>query len=458
MSEHDIQRAIPQAVEAEQAVIGALLFDNDAIDRIGELKVEHFYRGDHRAIFAELTKLIRERVPADVVTVHERLQAQGRAADCGGMAYLNALTQNTPSSANVARYADIVRDRAMKRGLSSLGSMLQDMAFNPAGASAAELVERAYDKLECLSASGERNDMADMQASMSEYVGIVGEQYDGKHVATPTGFDALDDQLNGGLNGGDLIIVGARPAMGKTAFAMGIGRNIAETLPVAVFSMEMPRRQLMQRLTSTLGSIPMGDLAHPKRMTDAQWTQFTAAVGRANELKLHIDDRPARTLADIRAQCRTLKRKHGLGLVIVDYLGLMAGGEGDNRTQQVGANSRGMKALAKELDVPIILLAQLNRGLESRPDKRPMMADLRDSGEIEQDADAVLFLYRDEVYHPDTMDRGLCEVIIGKQRNGPIGRIALGYQGIYTRFTNMESGRDFGRRPEPTRRNRGFDG
>ncbi|VVD96075.1 replicative DNA helicase [Pandoraea iniqua] len=454
MSDHDILRAVPQSVESEQAVIGALLFDNDAIDRIGDLKVEHFYRGDHRAIFAEIMKLIGANRPADVFTVFESLGE--RAADFGGMQYLDKLSSSVPGSANIGRYAEIVRDRAIKRGLSSLGSMLQDMAFNPDGASAAELVERAYGQLEAFANSDQREDMADLQTAMTEYIELLQTQHEGQVVAMPTGFSDLDEKLDGGMNGGDLIIVGGRPSMGKTAFVMGIGQHIAEQKPVAVFSMEMPKKQLMRRLVASLGSIPMGILGDPRRMDDDHWPKLTHAMQRAKNLQFFIDDRPARTLGDIRSRCRTVKRKHGLGLVIVDYLTLMASGEGDNRTQQVGANSRGLKVLAKELDVPVVVLAQLNRGLESRSDKRPMMSDLRDSGEIEQDADTVMFLYRDEVYNPDTPDKGLCEVILAKQRNGEIGRLALVYEGMFTRFKDMESGREYGHTPAPKRQARGF--
>lgn len=454
MSDHDILRAVPQSIESEQAVIGALLFDNDAIDRIGDLKTEHFFRGDHRAIFAEIVKLIGANRPADVFTVFESLG--DRAQDFGGMQYLDKLSSNVPGSANIARYAEIVRDRAMKRGLSSLGSMLQDMAFNPDGASAAELIERAYSQLEAFAACDDQDDMADLQTAMTEYIELLETQHEGRVVATPTGFTDLDEKLDGGMNGGDLIIVGGRPSMGKTAFVMGVGKNVAESMPVAVFSMEMPKKQLMRRLVASLGSIPMGILGDPRRMQDEHWPKLTHAMQRAQNLRFFIDDKPARSLSDIRASCRALKRKHGLGLVIVDYLGLMAGGEGDNRTQQVGANSRGLKVLAKELDVPVIVLAQLNRGLEQRPNKRPMMSDLRDSGEIEQDADTVMFLYRDEVYNPDTPDRGLCEVILAKQRNGEPGRVALSYEGMFTRFRDMESGREYGHTPAPKRQSRGF--
>lgn len=454
MSDHDISRAIPQSIESEQAVIGALLFDNDAIDRIGDLKAEHFYRGDHRAIFAEIVKLIGANRPADVFTVFESLG--DRAADFGGMQYLDKLSSSVPGSANIGRYAEIVRDRAMKRGLSSLGSMLQDMAFNPDGSSAADLVERAYAQLEAFCATADKDSMVGIEEAMSEYIEQLDQQYDGKIVATPTGFADLDSRLDGGMNGGDLIIIGGRPAMGKTAFVMGIGQHVAEQKTVAVFSMEMPKKQLMRRLVASLGSIPMGILGDPRRMEDGHWPKLTHAMERAKNLQFFIDDRPARTLADIRSRCRTLKRKHGLGLVIVDYLGLMAGGEGDNRTQQVGANSRGLKVLAKELDVPVAVLAQLNRGLESRSDKRPMMSDLRDSGEIEQDADTVLFLYRDEVYNPDTMDKGICEVIVAKQRNGETGRLALVYEGMFTRFKDLDTGREYGRTP-PKRQSRGFN-
>lgn len=447
MSNQDNNRPIA-AIEAEQAVIGALLFENDAIDRIAGLKAEHFFRADHRTIFTEIVAMLSANQPADAFTVFGRISAKGGADAIGGIGYLNDLAANVPGAANVAHYAEMVIDRAQKRGLAAAGSRMQEMAHNPNGASAGELVERAQAEVERLAEGRAAAAPVLAAQGLSHFLVGMERRLGGEIAPARTGFDDLDDRIAGGLKGGDLIIVAARPSMGKTAFSLNVASNVAESKPTLFLSMEMPAEQLHARMMARHAGVNYGHLIEPKKLTDFEWGQLPAGIARIEGLSLYFDDQPALSLLDIRGKARAIKRRHGLGLIVVDYLGLMSGGTGDNRTQEIGCYSRGLKSLAKELDVPIIALAQLNRGLEQRADKRPVMSDLRDSGEIEQDADTILFLYRDEVYHPDSPDRGLCEVIIGKQRNGPLGRVALGFQGEFQRFTTLEAGVSFGRRDE----------
>ncbi|EON11930.1 replicative DNA helicase [Pandoraea sp. SD6-2] len=450
MSDNDL-RHIVEATESEQSVLGALLIDNQAIDSITDLKPSHFYRGDHALIFKVIGEMLAANEPADVITVNERLQSVGKAEYAGGLKYLNDLATNTPSSANIARYAGIVIDRSTRRALSAAGSRMQEMALSPNGATAGELVDRAQAEVERL-AEG-RAAPAPVLASegLSHFLVAMERRLDGEITATRTGFDALDDKIAGGLKDGDLIIVAARPSMGKTAFSLNVASNVAESEPTLFLSMEMPTEQLHSRMMARHAGVNYGHLVEPKKLTDFEWGQLPAGISRIENLSLYFDDQPALSLLDIRSKARSIKRRHGLGLIVVDYLSLMSGGKGDNRTQEIGSYSRGLKALAKELSVPVIALAQLNRDLEKRPNKRPTMSDLRDSGEIEQDADTILFLYRDEVYHPDSPDRGICEVIIGKQRNGPLGHVALGFQGEFQRFSNLEAGVSFGHREDAAR-------
>lgn len=450
MSNQENNRPIA-AVEAEQAVLGALLFENDAIDRIAGLKAEHFFRADHRTIFAEIVAMLSANQPADAFTVFGCISAKGGAEAIGGIGYLNDLASNVPGAANVAHYAKMVTDRAQMRGLAAAGSRMQEMAHNPNGATAGELVDRAQAEVERL-AEGRAVAAPILAAEgLSHFLVGMERRFDGEINPARTGYDALDERIAGGMKGGDLIIVAARPSMGKTAFSLNVASNVAASKPTLFLSMEMPAEQLHARMMARHAGVNFGHLIEPKKLTDMEWGQLPAGVGRINDLSLYFDDQPGLSLLDIRSKARGIKRRHGLGLIVVDYLGLMTGGQGDNRTQEIGSYSRGLKSLAKELDVPIIALAQLNRSLEQRADKRPVMSDLRDSGEIEQDADTILFLYRDEVYHADSPDRGLCEVIIGKQRNGPLGRVALGFQGEFQRFTNLEAGVSFGHREDGAR-------
>jgi len=437
MSHADI-RDVPHSIEAEQSILGALLLDNDAIDRVEGLGREHFYRADHAAVFGAICELITAGQPADVVTVYERFAAKGDSEHIGGLSYLNALAQSTPSSANIKRYSALVRDKAVKRQLLTLAADVPEMVM---GADEARIVvDRIQSKLENLAQERVKSEPIKASDDLGNYIDRLQEAAEGKIKAIPTGFRDLDDKLGGGMRGGELIIAAGRPAMGKTAFALGIARNVALNYSALVLSMEMPRDQLHDRNIAALGRIHMQHLRQPEKMTDDDWQRFTVAAHKITDLNLYLDDQPALTLLEVRSKARTVKRKHGLNLLVVDYLGLMTGGPSENRNQEVGSYSRGLKALAKELDIPIIALAQLNRGLENRADKRPGMADLRDSGEIEQDADTIMFLYRDEVYDPNSQANGICESLIGKQRQGETGMVPLAYQGEHTAFHDLQRG------------------
>ncbi|ALD93484.1 replicative DNA helicase [Cupriavidus gilardii CR3] len=442
---------VPHSVEAEQAVLGGLLLDNDAIDRVGDLQVDHFYRGDHRAIYAQIRELLATGTGADTITVYERLAAKGQAADCGGLGYLNELTLTTPSAANIGRYAAVVRDRAVKRSLLALANEVPAMVVGDAEARI--VVDRVQAKLEQLSRERVKTEPIRASEGMADFCDLLTAQLEGKVQPLSTGFRDLDEKLGGGFRPGELVIVAGRPAMGKTAFALNIAANVARQSGSLVLSMEMPLAQLHQRNTAMLGRIPMARLRQPDLMTNEDWNNVTAAAARIADLSLFLDDQPALTLLEVRAKARAVKRKHGLALLIVDYLGLMTGGPSENRNQEVGSYSRGLKALAKELDITVLALAQLNRDLERRADKRPTMADLRDSGEIEQDADIICFLYRDEVYDPDSMAKGVCEVLIEKQRQGETGMVPLAYRGEFVLFSDLAYGF---RMPEPKRQGRKF--
>lgn len=429
---------VPHSIEAEQAVLGCLLLENDAVDRLDGLAREHFYRAEHAAIFGQICELIASGAGADVVTVYERFAARGETEMMGGLQYLNAMVLNTPSTVNVGRYAAVIMDKAVKRHLLALSSDMQEMAT---GAEEARLVvDHIQSRLEGMAQERARSEPVRASDDLGNYFDQLQAEVEGAVSATSTGFRDLDDKLGGGLRGGELVIVAGRPAMGKTAFALNIANAVAELGASLVLSMEMPKAQLHQRNVAMMGKIPLNHLRMPDRMTDDDWNRVTHATQHIAALHLWLDDQPALTLLEIRSKARLVKRKHGLKLLVVDYLGLMSGGPSENRNQEVGSYSRGLKALAKELDIPVIALAQLNRGLENRQNKRPTMADLRDSGEIEQDADIIMFLYRDEVYNPNSQAKGVCEVLVEKQRMGETGMVPLGYQGEFTLFTNLARG------------------
>ena len=438
-------RVPPHSIEAEQSVLGGLLLDNAAWDRIADFVSESdFYRYDHRVIFQHMVKLIGNARPADVITVYESLAAVSKAEEVGGLTYLNALAQNTPSAANIRHYAEIVRDRGVLRKLITVADEISGDAFAPQGKEVKQMLDAAESKIFAIAEEGSRgaSGFVSIQPLLTQVVERIDELYNRDSssdiTGVPTGFVDLD-RMTSGLQPGDLVIVAGRPSMGKTAFSINIGENVAidTGLPVAVFSMEMGGAQLAMRMLGSVGRLDQHRL-RTGRLVDEDWPRLTHAIQKMNDAQLYIDETPALSSMELRARSRRLARQCGkLGLIIVDYLQLMTGNSaGENRATEISEISRNLKGLAKELGCPVIALSQLNRSLEQRPNKRPVMSDLRESGAIEQDADVILFIYRDEVYNPDSPDKGTAEIIIGKQRNGPIGAVRLTFLGQYTKFDN----------------------
>ncbi|ARU32653.1 replicative DNA helicase [Sulfuriferula sp. AH1] len=439
----------PHSVEAEQSVLGGLLLENHAWDRIADV-ISHndFYRHDHRLIYQTITKLLEQGKPADVVTAGEALENLGELNNVGGLPYLVALAQNTPSAANIRRYAEIVRDRGIMRKLVEVGTDISESAYSPAGRSASDLLDQAESKVFDIAEAGAKGKQGflEIKPLLTQVVERIDELFsrDNQSDVTgiPTGFADLDSKT-AGLQPGDLIIVAGRPSMGKTAFSINMGENVAidSGLPVAIFSMEMGGAQLVMRMLGSIGRLDQHKI-RTGRLQDDDWQKLTYAVGKLNDAPIFIDETPALNSLELRARARRLHRQCGkLGLIIIDYLQLMSSvSSGENRATEISEISRSLKGLAKELNCPVIALSQLNRSLEQRPNKRPVMSDLRESGAIEQDADVILFIYRDEVYNPDSDDKGSAEIIIGKQRNGPIGTVRLTFLGEHTRFENYASG------------------
>jgi replicative DNA helicase len=442
------------AREQEQSVLGALLIHNDAIDRIGDLRVEHFYDSAHRAIFKAIYDLISVSKPADVITVFERLQANG--SDAADLTYLNALSQNTPSSANIARYAETVRDRAIKRGLIALGKETVELVSESIE-DAVALVDAVSSRLEALAQATVKSEPELAKDSLAAHIEAMDAVFNGaESMAISTGFPDLDAKLNGGLRRGNLIVLAGRPKMGKTAKALNIANNVAVGGVAGVLSMEMPRKELHDRNIASIGRIHLDHVTDPRKMTDQDWPKLTDAVRKISEMRLYLDVQPGLTLMQVRAKAKQIKRRAGqLDVLVIDYLQLM-NGEGDNRNAQIEGITRGLKNLAKELDIAILLLSQLNRELERRPNKRPVPSDLRDSGSIEQDADVVIFLYRDEVYNADSRDKGICEVDVALNRQGASGRVALVYIGEQTRFETLARSWSPPPPKTPPARSRGF--
>ena len=442
-------RLPPQSLEAEQAVIGGLLLDNTAFDRLADLLCpDDFYRGDHRQIYTAITSLIDKAHPADVVTVHEALSTIGKAEEIGGLIYLNRLAQDTPSAANIRRYAEIVRDRAILRRLIAVADDIANQALNPQGRDTRSLLDEAESKIFNINEEGARgrSGFQSLPDLLSQVVDRIGQLYDQSNhsgiTGVPTGFTDLD-KMTSGFQPGDLVIVAGRPSMGKTAFSLNIGEHVAvdQSLPVAVFSMEMGATQLAMRMVCSVGRLDQ-QRVRTGQLVDDDWPRLTNAIQKMQDSQLYIDETPGLNALELRSRARKLSRQCGqLGLVIVDYLQLMssASASGENRATEISEISRSLKGLAKELQCPVIALSQLNRSLEQRPNKRPVMSDLRESGAIEQDADVIIFIYRDEVYNPDSPEKGTAEIIIGKQRNGPIGTVRLTFLGKYTKFENYSS-------------------
>jgi replicative DNA helicase len=434
----------PHSIEAEQSVLGGLLLDNESWEKIADLLVEHdFYRRDHQLIFRGIAALFEQSEPVDVITLAEHHDKRGELDQVGELAYLGMLSRNTPSAANIVAYASIVRERSILRQLIAVGTTISNAAFNPEGRSSDEMLDHAEGQVFEIAERGAKRaggfvQVKEVLSKVIDRIDTLFEQ-DSAITGLSTGFTDFDEQTSG-LQPADLVIVAGRPSMGKTTFAMNLAENAAikSKEPVAVFSMEMPADALAMRMLSSLGQIDQHRLRTGK-LNDDDWPRLTSAIALLNEAPLFIDDTPALTVTELRARARRLKREHGLSLIVIDYIQLMQGSgkNNENRTTEVSEISRSLKALAKELEVPVIALSQLNRSLEQRTDKRPIMSDLRESGAIEQDADLIVFIYRDEVYNEDSPEKGKAEIIISKQRNGPIGKVFLTFQGKYTRFENF---------------------
>lgn len=440
----------PHSVEAEQSVLGGLLLESGALDKIIDLVSDgDFYRHEHRLIFRQIVHLNEQAKPVDVITVAEALENNGELDKAGGLSYLGTLAQNVPTAANIRRYGEIVRERSIMRKLVEVGSEIASSAYNPTGRDASQLLDEAERRVFEIAEAGSKGkqgffSMPPLLTQVVERIEtLYGREDHSEVTGTATGYTDLD-RMTSGLQAGDLVIVAGRPSMGKTAFSINIAENVAldSGKPVAIFSMEMGASQLAMRMLGSVGKLNQHDL-RTGRLQDDDWGRLTHALGKLNDAKIFIDETAALSSLELRARSRRLHRQHGeLGLIVVDYLQLMSGNAGkasENRATEISEISRSLKGLAKELQVPVIALSQLNRSLEQRPNKRPVMSDLRESGAIEQDADLILFIYRDEVYNNDSPDKGKAEIIIGKQRNGPIGTVALAFRGEYTRFENLAS-------------------
>jgi replicative DNA helicase len=443
-------RVPPHSVEAEQSVLGGLLLDNMAWDRAGDLLTDSdFYRYEHRLIYSAIGALVGQSKPADVITVFEQLQSLGKAQDSGGLQYLNALAQSVPSAANMRRYAEIVRERSILRKLIAASDDIATSAFNPQGRAVSTVLDEAESKIFQIGEEGSRQKQGfqGIDKLVVSLIDRVQELHDNgaeEVTGVRTGFYDLD-RMTAGLQKGDLMVLAARPSMGKTAFALNIAEHVAvrEELPVLVFSMEMGASQLALRLVGSLGHINQQNL-RTGRLDSAEWERLTDAVEKLGQVQLFIDETAALTSSELRARARRMARQFGqLGLIVIDYLQLMSGSSGsdENRATELGEISRGLKALAKELQCPVLALSQLNRSVETRQDKRPMMSDLRESGAIEQDADIIMFIYRDDYYTKEqSKEPGISEIIIAKQRNGPVGTVKLTFLKPETRFANLAPG------------------
>ena len=435
----------PHSIEAEQSVLGSLMLDNQSWEKTADLLVENdFYRRDHQLIFRAIADLFEQSQPVDVITLAEYHDKRGELDKVGELAYLGMLARNTPSSANIIAYASIVRERSILRQLIAVGTAISNVAFNPEGKSSEEMLDLAEGQVFEIAEKGAKRSggfiqVKEVLSRVVDRIDTLFEQ-DSPITGLSSGFNDFDEQTSG-MQPADLVIVAGRPSMGKTTFAMNLAEHAAikSKVPVAVFSMEMPADALAMRMLSSLGQIDQHRL-RTGRLNDDDWPRLTSAIALLNEAPLFIDDTPALTVTELRARARRLKREHGLSMIVIDYIQLMQGSSrssNENRATEISEISRSLKALAKELEVPVVALSQLNRSLEQRPNKRPIMSDLRESGAIEQDADLIVFIYRDEVYNEDSAEKGKAEIIISKQRNGPIGTVALTFQGKYTRFENF---------------------
>lgn len=456
-------RQPPYSIESEQSVLGSLMLRNEVFDDIADiLAPEDFHRADHQLIWSGICAMLNSGKPCDIVTLTEWLKERGQLEDAGGVRYLAELDQNTPSAANVRLYAQIVAERSVMRTLIAAGGDVSELGFRPNGRSTNELIDLAQSRLLSI---GARNPQEGPQLAggyLAEYSNDLHSRADRRRGGLTTGFSALDD-LTGGLEGGDFVVLAARPSMGKTALALNIAEHACADGAVAIFSAEMPRKQVIDRLVAARHQVPLQALRRPWELTEIDFDSVTDALKDIGKMPLLIDDSSSPSITQVRSRCRRISRKHKLALIVVDYLQLLTA-PGEKRYMQIDEISRGCKALAKELNVPLIALCQLNRGVESRDDKRPRMSDLREAGGIEQDADLIAYVYRHEYYNRDTdAHRGIAEIGILKQRNGPLGRIELNFEGQFQRFTDY-IGPNFAARErehapaEKPRSRRGFAG
>ena len=436
-------RRPPQSIASEQSILGGLMIDNKALDSVLDIvQPEDFAQRSHRLIYEQIVAMIQKGSPADVLTVDEALRSAGTETEAGGLAYLNELVNNTPSAANIRRYAEIVHDKSVLRQLITVGDKMVTSALSPEGRDTAQILEDAERDVLAINERNSRGKrgfqpMGSLVRTVSErIVSIYNDQQGSDVTGVPSGYPNLDREL-AGLQRGDLIVIAGRPSMGKTALALNIAENVGVRLglPVAIFSLEMGAEQLAQRLISSVANIDAQKL-RKARLEDEEWGNFTKALKLLEDKPIYIDDTPGLLASEIGSRARRLSNQTGqLGLIVVDYIQLIPGrSNSENRSTELSEISRSLKGLAKELNCPVIVLSQLNRSVENRPDKRPIMADLRESGAIEQDADVIMFIYRDVVYNKQTPEKNLAEIIIGKQRNGPIGTLRMVFRGGNTRF------------------------
>ena len=442
-----VPRQPPHSEDAEQSLLGGIMLEERAWDQIADVvNGKDFYRPDHRLIFAAMGDLMERNQPLDAITVGDHLQRQDKLDDAGGRAYLARLVGNTPGAANIRRYASIVREHAMLRQLIEVGGDIAASAFESEGRQVEELVDLAEQRVFDIAERGQRsgsgfvpvkeivpNNIDRLDALRDSEDGITGVK---------TGFDDLDSRT-AGFQAGDLIVIAGRPSMGKTALALNIATFASvdekQRIPSGIFSLEMPKEQVTMRMISAIGQVDQSRL-RSGRLTDEDWQGVNHASAMMSNAPIYIDDAPGLSPTELRARARRLKREHGLGFIVVDYLQLMQiSGSTENRATEISEISRSLKGLARELNIPVVALSQLNRSVEQRNDKRPVMSDLRESGAIEQDADVIIFIYRDELYNDETHKKGVADIIIGKQRNGPIGDFPLTFQGEFTRFVNFVS-------------------
>lgn len=435
----------PHSLEAEQSVLGGLMLDNNAWDQVAESVVEHdFYHRPHRLIFTAMHKLVELGQPLDLITVSEELENQKQLDDVGGLAYLGEIAKNTPSAANINAYADIVRERAVIRDMIGVANEIADAGYDPQGRNSGDLLDFAETKV--FKIAEQRSNASEgpqsihniLEKTVDKIEQLFQQPHDGV-TGVSTGYSDLD-KMTAGMQPSDLIIVAARPSMGKTTFAMNLCEHAALTQdkPVLIYSLEMPSDQIMMRMLASLGRIDQTKV-RTGQLDDEDWARLSSTMGLLIESgKMYVDDSSGLTPTEVRSRARRIARDHGgISMIMVDYLQLMrVPGYADNRTLEIAEISRSLKALAKELECPVVALSQLNRSLEQRADKRPVNSDLRESGSIEQDADLIMFIYRDEVYNDNSAEKGTAEVIIGKQRNGPIGKVRLTFQGQFSRFDN----------------------